>query len=62
MLNNIGLPGLILILVILFLFYLPIPLAKKRGRNPFLWFMWGIILSPALALPLLLILGQKKTL
>ena len=60
MLNNIGLPGLVLLLIILFLHYLPIPMAKKRGRSSFLWFLWGIVLSPILALPLLLILGEKQ--
>ena len=60
MLNNIGLPGLVMVLIFLCLFYLPIPMAKKRGRNPYLWFLWGLILSPILALPLLLILGQKR--
>ncbi len=61
MIMNFGLSGIALILITLFLIFLPIPLAMKRDRNPVLWFLAGLILSPLLTIPLLLILGQKPT-
>ncbi|HCP82469.1 MAG TPA: hypothetical protein DIT67_13190 [Octadecabacter sp.] len=59
MLNNIGLPGVILLLLVLLLFYAPIHMARKRNRSGLLWFAIGFLGTPLLAILILIGIGDK---
>ena len=50
----------LLVFAVWFAIALPIRLATERGRRPMLWFMVSFFLSPFVAVPLLLILGDAR--
>lgn len=56
---------LILVIVILVIGIainiIPAVMAKRRGRNPILWFLLGLIATPILAIILLLVLGNDTS-
>lgn len=49
-----------LVFAVWFSIILPINMATARGRRPLLWFVISFCLSPFLAIPLLLVLGEAR--
>lgn len=51
---------LLMLSICIALCVIPAVMAKRRGRNPVLWFLLGIVTTPILAVILLLILGHDN--
>ena len=61
MLNNIGLPGLLLIAVVLILPFFVGMSARKRGRSFWLWTLLSFFMSAIIGWLLLLAVDEKLT-
>jgi hypothetical protein len=53
--------GAMLWLIVWFVIFLPARMAKKRNRSAVIWVLFSIILSPLVAVVLLLLLGKNQT-
>lgn len=53
--------GAMLWLILWFVIFLPARMAKKRNRSAVIWVVCSIILSPLVAIVLLLLLGKNQT-